>query len=919
MAKKVLKQFEKQPEPRKNFSRVSFERALRNAVRRRSILDETLRFDEAIPENFRAVSTNSSENPAVRLDESQSLSPFILELRPHVPSPESILAEEPNVNVQLNFLAEGLKELERVEEVLEQMEDTSQDLELSFHELQGQFDSNAVAAQDLTPRPLLRKERGLREAFHPLMMWRPRTNPELMPLRIQKLNAVSIDAFEPKTVPENILAYFDLPEEEEKEVEKSGSQEVEYINLESLFDLEDIPEVIDEKPKRSWLPSFEFLVMPSGWQRAIGVFVVLSFAFVLPLHAMQVINRLRDAKTGAASNGAQALQSLKNAAGANLVSNPDEAGAHFAAASLEFGKAKENIDSLGTGVSLLLAALTPTQASIKTNTALLKIGSELSIAGSRIADGFSAMHTEVRPTPSSRLEILSLYLNSALPHLVAAQKAMKDVDVRAIDDAHRETYTQLASALPALVSSTKDFLSLSDALSAILGTNETKHYLLVFQNNTELRPTGGFMGSYAEMKVHNGVMEELKIPGGGSYDLQGQQKQSFVSPWPLQLLSAKWEFQDANWFPDFRTSARHIISFYKNSRGSEVDGVIAVNANYIEDLIGLLGPVDMPEYGRTIDQKNFITETQKIVELEYDKTQNKPKAFIGALAPKLIEKALNETPDTFLTLADHLNKGLASKDIQLYFTDERAQKTVLARGWGGDLKQTDKDYLLVVNTNLGGGKTDAVIEEEVDVNVKITENGQITNTVTITRKHTGDPSDPFTGAHNVNYQRLYVPNGSTLLHAAGFTIPRGNLFEDPDPSWIVDPDLQFADASYTIDKESSTQIYEENGKTVFGNWTQTKPGTVTTTTFTYTLPFTLENLVTQNKTTEQIKSWLGIMASESYSLLLQKQSGANNRTTTVRVDVPDTMKTLWSSNNLTQTKFENTEDAFFSALFEPTL
>lgn len=917
MAKKVLNPLQKQTEPRKNLSRASFERALRNAVRRQSPLDDGLRFDEAIPENFRVTSTITPENPSVRLQESSTLSPFILELRPQVPSPESLLRDEPNMDIHLNFLADAMAEMERVQEMTKQVEDTSHDLELSFTELQDQINAH-------TPTPSTRFGGTF---FHPRMMFRTHTNPELMPLRIQKQESVSIDSFEPKMLPENILSYFDLPEEEV--VEESGSQEVEYINLESLFNVDDVPEFIDvgaplvgahaSKPKRSWIPSFDFLILPNGWQQTIGVFVLLSFVFVLPLHAMQVINHLRDAKTHAQSNGAQALQSLKDASGANLVSNPAEAGAHFAAASLEFGKAKEHIDSLGSGVSLLLAALAPTQKSIKTNAALLKIGSELSIAGSRIADGFSAMQQEVNPTPSSRLEILHLYLNSALPHLVAAENAMKDVNMSAIDADHKETYTQLVSTLPALVSSTKDFLSLSDALSTILGTNETKHYLLIFQNNTELRPTGGFMGSFAEMTIHNGVMEQLEIPGGGTYDLQGQQKQSFVAPWPLQLLSAKWEFQDANWFPDFRTSARHIISFYKNSRGSDVDGVISVNANYVEDLIGLLGPVDMPEYGRTIDHKNFITETQKIVEMEYDKTENKPKAFIGALAPKLIDKALHETPDTFLTLAGQLNKGLADKDIQLYFIDESVEKTVLARGWGGDLKQTDKDYLMIVNTNLGGGKTDAVIDEHIDVNVDVSADGQITNTVTITRKHNGDPLDPFTGAHNVNYQRLYVPKGSTLTHAEGFTIPSGGLFETPDPTWIVDPDLQFADASFTIDKDSGTQTYEENGKTVFGNWTQTKPGTTTTTTYTYTLPFTLNNFVLQNRTTEKLKSWIGLATTEDYSLFLQKQSGANNRSTTVHVHTPDSMKAVWSSTNLSRAEFPNSEDAFLSALFEPSL
>ena len=904
---------------RKDLSRASFERALKNAIRRRSLqLDDSSLFDEAIPESFRSFSKNTSQNPSVRLQESSELSPFILELRTFVPSPEAILAEEPNLDVRLNFLTEELaRELYEVKTVV----DTSHDLELAENELLGQVNAN-VRTQDLSHTHSFERQAAPRW-FARNWMSRSVVHPEHMPLRIEKQIVASIDAFEPKPLPENILSYFDLPEDET--IETADSEQL--VDLTSLFDVEDVP-TEDLSPAlsferrggtRSWIPSFQFLVMPTGWQRAIGVFVLLSFVFVLPLHAMQVLNQLRDAKTHAESNGMQALQSLKDATGTNLVKNPGEASAHFAQANVEFGKAKQNIDDLGAGVSILISALAPTQKSVQTNTALLTLGTELSIAGARISDGFDAMQQEVHPTPSSRLEILHLYLASALPHLVAAQDAMSKVDVSAIDDAHKDTYTKLVSTLPSLVASTKDFVSLADALSTILGTNQTKHYLLIFQNNTEIRPTGGFMGSFAEMTVHNGVMEQLTIPGGGTYDLQGQQKRSFVSPWPLQLLSAKWEFQDANWFPDFRTSARHIISFYQNARSADIDGVIAINANYVQDLIGLLGPVDMPEYNRTIDQNNFIVETQTIVEKEYDKTENKPKAFIGALAPKLIEKALHETPDTFLTLADHLNKGLANKDIQLYFTDNAVEKTVLERGWGGAIKATDKDYFMLVNTNLGGGKTDAVMEEHVYIDTHIAANGTVSNTVKITRTHKGGVINPFTNVNNVNYQRLYVPKGSVLTHAEGFEIPSSNLFDAADPDWIVDADLRFADASFAIDKESATQIYEENGKTVFGNWTQTKPGETTMQTYVYTLPFTLSGLIKKNTTEEKLKTWIGIPTTENYSLLVQKQSGVLNRTTSIRVHLPENMKSLWSSSDLSQTEFTNTEDNFLSTLLEPTM
>ena len=887
------------------------------AIRRRKTADNSARlYDESLPDDVRfhgLISRNPKlHTHSVEPSQSSELSPFILELRTSIPTPTEILTEESYTPIRLNFLSTSftLPNTDPMQKI-----DTSSDLVLSKEEINKQL--------GIVPSFSFEN---LKRTFLPSPSAR---SYESIPLQNTETNvSCSADVFIPKNTPENLMSYFDLPEDDAVQEQEEESDELfELVDLVASVQETEKPVTYNEpiipplKNERvPFWPKFSFSVaMPYGWQRAIGAFVIVSFAFVLPLHAMQVLNQLRDAKSSAQSSGTQALASLKEAAGANLVTNPASAGASFSKASIQFGKADQAIKNLGGGVHLLLSTLGPTQKTFKTNTALLTMGEELSIAGSRVSDGLAAMQQDLNPTPSSRVQVLTIYLQSALPHLIAAEKAMSDVNIDTIDSANKETFAQLKSSLPALVDSTKEFLSLSSTIQSIMGTDGTKHYLLIFQNNTEIRPTGGFMGSFAELSVHNGIMDQLTIPGGGTYDLQGQQMTPLVSPWPLQLLSAKWQFQDANWFPDFPTSARQMIQFYSDSGGSDVDGVIAINANFVTDLLGFLGPIDMPDYGRIIDQTNFLTETQKIVETEYDKTENKPKAFIGDLAPKMIDKALHESPETFLDLATHVNAALSQKEIQMYFNDDAIERTVLERGWGGEIKPTDKDYLMVINTNLGGGKTDNVMDEKIHVDVNMDSEGRIENTVTIKRTHHGVSGDLFSGVNNVNFLRLYVPNGSKLVNASGFNIPNGHLFDTPDPTWVVDPDLQYADDSFSIDQQSGTQIYSENGKTIFGNWTQTKPGETTTTKFTYTLPFTLSNLLTQNPTIEKIRSLLGVPKTDSYSILIQKQSGVLNRTTTVELHVPTSFKSLWSSTDLSHTTFSNTTDGFLGVLFEPSL
>ncbi len=924
VAKKLLKISKPKATPKKTVSRVSFDREILQAIRHRKSTDcVTELFDQALPDDMRfagIVSNDAKKHPTVNQTDTPVLSPFILELRraqTNAVSTDPAYDEEEIAPIRLNLLSSDLSQESR--RAKEPLVDTSKDLILAtthaYAEREMKKDSPSVWMHQVL-FPSVTKE-----------------TLESVPLKIFKSqNAFSHEVFLPKLTPKNILAYFDLPEEDQI---GDGDELVDLEDLifssESIEDTErglGTPPIAEKQveskkpfvfPKLSF-PQFSFsLFFPNEWQRAIAAFVLVSFAFVLPLHAMQVINNLRDAKTSAQTNGQLALASLKNAAGANLVTDPAGANADFTKASSQFTKASESISNLGSGVTLLLSTLGPTQKTFKTNTALLKMGQELSLAGARMTSGMSAMQQELHPTPSSRLQILQMYLQSALPHLSAAEDAMNSVDVNVIDPANRDTFTQVSSTLPALVDSTKEFISLGDTLQSILGTNQTKKYLLIFQNNTEMRPTGGFMGSFAELSVHNGVMENLTVPAGGTYDLQGQLRTPLVAPWPLQLLSAKWEFQDANWFPDFPTSARRMIQFYKDAGGSDVDGVIAVNANVVTDLLGLLGPIDMPDYGQTVSQDNFLATTQQIVETGPDKALNKPKAFIGDLAPKLIDKSLHGSPETFLQLAGAVNNAFNHKDIQCYFPDETLERTILAHNWGGEMKQTDKDYLMIINTNLGGGKTDGVIDEKVHIDVSVDVSGAITNTLTISRTHNGTLGDPFTGVNNVNYLRVYVPKGSILKSSDGFRIPNSHLFNTPDPTWNVATDLQYADDSFSVNKESGTQSYEENGKTVFGNWTQTKPGETTTATFIYTLPFTLSTLTTQNEIIDTIRSFADTPRTDSYSLLVQKQSGVLNRHTSVTVHIPDSIKIRWSSANLTDTTFSNDTDGFIGALLQHSL
>jgi hypothetical protein len=208
----------------------------------------------------------------------------------------------------------------------------------------------------------------------------------------------------------------------------------------------------------------------------------------------------------------------------------------------------------------------------------------------------------------------------------------------------------------------------------------------------------------------------------------------------------------------------------------------------------------------------------------------------------------------------------------------------------------------VVDTNIGGGKTDAAIQTSIQHQASIAADGSVTDTVTITRVHTGASDDIFAGVKNIDYVRVYVPQGSSLLSAEGFTQPDAALFLPVEAGYEQDADLQDISGDVAIDSKTQTRVSNEFGKTVFGNWIQTEPGKSSTVTLRYRLPFK----VTRSNWTPG-----------RYSLLLQKQPGAFDPIVFTSVNYPKSWKTVWTyPNSSLQLQDTLLTDRFIGAVFE---
>lgn len=614
------------------------------------------------------------------------------------------------------------------------------------------------------------------------------------------------------------------------------------------------------------------------------LFLIAALVLILPIYVMASYHKVDELKGRVLGASWEAYDHLTQAGQAFTDLDFVSASSEFDSAISYFSDAQEMLQT----VSGVLKVVPIKGSKVTSAERVLKAGEAISTAGQYVSKAFAPLVTfsegqesfNVKFNFATALLLTNTNLKPAISELERAGHYLNNVSYNVLPEQYREQFLVVKENLPSLNSMLKETLDISDLVLKILGHDYSKRYLLVFQNNAELRPTGGFIGSYALVTIKDGVMSELEIPGGGSYDLNGWLREQVISPEPLHLVNPHWYFQDANWFPDFPASAQKLIWFFNESGGPSIDGMLAITPDVLESLLKLTGPIDLTEnYGVVIDQNNFRTIIQEEAEKKFEETKESKK-IISELTPLVFNKVLSLDQFNQLEALAVLNKLLGEKFMLFYFNDQELQNYIVDQGWGGEIKQTSQDYLSIINTNIGGGKTDLMIEELIDHKLSIEKDGTVKATVTLNRIHKGVEGDPLSGIKNIDFVRFYVPQESKLISVSGFDRMDPRLFMYPNEEYKEDADLQRIEQNVVIDEVSGTRISEEFGKTVFGNWIGTEPGKSSQVSITYQLPFKIKPTGLFTKT-------------DSYNLFVQKQAGTKGSVFTSEITFPEKYGVLW--------------------------
>lgn len=401
-------------------------------------------------------------------------------------------------------------------------------------------------------------------------------------------------------------------------------------------------------------------------------------------------------------------------------------------------------------------------------------------------------------------------------------------------------------------------LELVNFTSDLVGQEGKKTYLVLLQNNTELRPGGGFIGNYAVVEFENGKFQNISVDD--IYNIDGQLKEKIDPPPQItEKLGTKQLFlRDSNWSTDFLLNSATARDLYKKETGKDVNGVIALDLTYIQSLLDKIGPIKIPDYNETITAQNLFERGEYHSEVGFFPGSTQKKDFFAALTnnlfqnitTKLTANASNQNPAPWTGIILATKDALSERHLMFAFDDQNLASFVKTKGWDHPLPPTfynpaddskgTRDFLALSEANLGANKANRQIERSISYEMTIGRDADLVAKLSITYKNNSQ-ADTWPAGKYVNYLRVYVPFAASL-----FEVKNG-------------------DDSNLKDVEVTTQ----NNMTVLATYIEVPIKSTKTITFTYRIP--------KNIKLEQ---------APSYNLYVQKQPGTEKDPFVFRLNLP---------------------------------
>ncbi|SBN62275.1 Protein of unknown function (DUF4012) [Curtobacterium sp. 9128] len=328
--------------------------------------------------------------------------------------------------------------------------------------------------------------------------------------------------------------------------------------------------------------------------------------------------------------------------------------------------------------------------------------------------------------------------------LAAASRDADRIDTSGTLSAVTDAVNRLRASLSS-VSTQADTANRAVALApSMLGDGGAKHFLVLFQNNAELRAGGGIPGAVAELTVDDGAISLGRQASTSDFAIADQPVLPLATDTQGLYGGITGEYiQDVTLTPRFETSAQLAREMWKQKYGETVDGVLAIDPVTLGYILKATGPVQLAT-GDTLTSDNAV---QLLLSDAYAKYPDPTvqDAFFASAASAVFSKVSEGGFDPKAFIAA-LGTGVDEGRVRLWSANADEQEQLAGTAVSGDLPRSDKDTQRfgVYLNDATGAKMDYYLDKTVGLGSQVCrKDGRPTWVVEVTLKNTA-PADAAT-------------------------------------------------------------------------------------------------------------------------------------------------------------------------------
>lgn len=326
----------------------------------------------------------------------------------------------------------------------------------------------------------------------------------------------------------------------------------------------------------------------------------------------------------------------------------------------------------------------------------------------------------------------------------------------------------------------------------IAGYEQPTTYLVLLQNDTEMRANGGFFGSYAVALVDKA---KLELRFEDIYTPDGQLDGYVEPPKPIQtaFLKGGYYLRDSDWDPDFTQSARTIRWFL--SKGGEInpDIMMTISLSTIRKILEITGPIPIPDYDLELSSGNVYQKLQAKVETDFFPGSTQKKDILTGAGQALLIHLKNLSLGKKLAIIQILYRELQNQNILLNTNKASLQTKFEEKNWAGGLTMPrctggelscNLDMFMTIEANMGANKANCCTARQTKHTIE--EQGESTvHKVELIYTNASEDENPklpdFFGGNYIQYIRFYLPKKSTNVEVEASPTNPTTLAYYPEP------------------------------------------------------------------------------------------------------------------------------------------